>query len=128
MNTTRSERRLLENEAVFRRHNERVQAQLARFKQMAERDGHHSLVQRDDLPLHFFCECSDENCAKRIVMASDAYRKIHANRRQFIILPGHEVCSVERVVSSQPEYAVVEKFDRPSEDVAELQPTDVKNT
>jgi len=126
-----SERRLVENEAVFRRYNERVQEGLRAANRMAREDGHDDLVTitaDGSLPLHFYCECSDENCTRRIVMEPAEYRRIHKNRKRFILLPGHGVDAVERVVERKPDYTIVEKFVKPSEDVRGLQSTDVDNT
>jgi hypothetical protein len=125
-----SERRLVENEAVFRRYNERVQEGLVAANRMAREDGHDTLVEmtrQDDMPLHFYCECSDENCSQRIVMKPADYRRIHRDRKRFILLPGHEVNEVECVVERKRGYSVVKKFEQPPEDARELRPTDVKN-
>lgn len=127
MKKSTSLRRLVENEVVFRRANEKVQKRLKDLNIQAKADGHTPLVRNDDLPLHFFCECSDENCRERIVLKSSKYESLHKNRRQFIVLPNHQAPIVERVIIKQPEYAVVEKSITPPENVSGLKPTPLKN-
>lgn len=118
---------MVENQSVFRRHNEQVQKDMAQVHGMMETDGYSSAVSYDEMPLHFFCECSDEHCEIRIEMHPANYRRIHRNRKRFIIKPGHEVPSIEKVVERSDDYIVVEKFIGPAGDVDELQLTPVKN-
>jgi hypothetical protein len=119
--------RMAENESVFREHNERVQQDMAKLKEMAKEDGQSSFVKDEDKPLHFFCECADETCDKRVVMKPSLYQTIHRNRDRFIIAPGHSVKEIERVVDQQPDYYVVEKkFDSPDPPTEGLKRTPAK--
>lgn len=123
-----SERRMAENEAIFRKLNERVQQRFDSLEQIAKEDNQESLVSREDAPLHFYCECSDENCRKRVVLSPSLYDEIHQDRRQFVVLCGHEVGTIERVVHEEPDFCIIEKFITPPESVGELNSTDVDNS
>jgi hypothetical protein len=92
------ERRLAENEVVFRAANEAV-------KDVA-----------DDFVAHgagatfaFFCECSNANCADQLDLTLAEYEAVRAHAARFVILGGHEELDVERVVEAQPRFTVVEK-------------------
>lgn len=128
MKSSSSERRMVENEAVFRRRNEHMQQNFNQLKTIAEEDHQEHLVQVLDIPLYFYCECSDENCRERIQMKSADYNSVHTHRDRFVIRPGHDVKHIERIVKKQPGYWVVQKFILPPESGNHLQPTDVHNT
>lgn len=127
-----SKRRLAENQVIFRRRNEKVAKGLESLKQAAKSEGHDTIAQNIEQnmnePLHFYCECSDDNCHKRIVLKPSEYTQLHQNKSQFIILPGHEVPSIERVRQTSPNYVVVEKYQVPPPAGDELNPTDVNNS
>jgi hypothetical protein len=105
-----SERRLAENELAFRKSNEKVTKELDQLKEAAEKDGHEQLAQGTDIPLQFYCECSNMGCRKRITFTPGKYKELHQNSNQFILVPGHEVAEVERVVFRGDSYIVVEKY------------------
>lgn len=129
MNSTPSEQRLAENEAIFRKLNEQVIAGVEQTNRLAREDNQPEFSvtsKSDDAPLQFFCECADENCTGRVSMNLLEYRKIHKNRKRFVILPGHEVTSVEKVVFEKPTYTVVEKGETPPENPKTLNPTSVR--
>jgi len=127
MNKKLSIRRKVENEVVFRQANERVQIELVELERMAEAEGHTSLPNIDDISLHFYCECSDENCRERIVMKLTMYNEFHTNRKQFLISPGHEALEIEKVVFEDSNYTVVEKFATPPETAVKLHHTNIDN-
>lgn len=118
---------MLENEAVFRRLNESVKKNLTEIKALAEESNQDYLIRQDDTPLHFYCECSDEDCRQRIQMKPSTYDRIHKNRNCFILIGGHQTKVVEKVVRKEPNYWVVEKHRTPPENVRSLQPTGVDN-
>lgn len=95
-----SKRKLAENEVVFREAN----------KSVAEFAGD---AASDDRPLRFYCECSKDECRERIELTPAKYRELHPNNRLFIALPGHEITEIEKIVSRQDEFIVIEKFDEP---------------
>lgn len=130
MADTSSERRLAENEAIFRRLNEQVNTGFLETNRLAQEDNQPEFIvslKSDDVPLQFYCECADENCAHRIPMTLAEYRAIHKNRSRFVIAPGHEVTSVEEIIKEAPGYMVVEKRQTPPEDPKTLHPTSVDN-
>ncbi len=123
-----SVQRLAENEVVFRRSNEQVQHKLQELQAEAEEEGYPSTLLEESTSLYFYCECSDENCRDRIVMKPDKYQKIHSDRAQFIIIPGHQVASIEKIVTKKPNYAVVKKLIPIPKKAKRLNKTDVDNT
>lgn len=118
---------MIENEAVFRQQNERVRQNFEEIMQLAQESSQEYLVPVDDTALHFYCECSDGNCRKRILLKPSEYQKIHENRRRFVVLPGHETGEVERIVRFGKKYHVVEKVKRPPEKHLSLKPTPIDN-
>lgn len=128
MSLSASRRQMTENEVVFRTYNERVKKNLAEIKQLAEQTGQDYLVNNDDTPLHFYCECSDENCKRRVLMKPSEYERIHKNRKHFVMLCGHETKAVERIVYQNGEYCVAEKYLNPPASAHSLHPTGVDNT
>lgn len=123
-----SERRLAENEVFFREHNERIEQGFEAIRKMAAEDNQEVPVQDNSIPLYFYCECSDEKCRSRIEMRQDDYNKIHEQRNQFIVLPGHEVAAVERIVQKEPACFIVQKRVAPPESASHLHATDINNT
>jgi hypothetical protein len=110
MSLSVSNRRKAENEVIFRRHNENIQKGFDEIKQYAEEDNQkHLIPDNDGIALHFYCECSDENCRLRIPLRTSEYNEIHKNRRQFVIVPGHETSRIEKIVSQEEDYYIVEK-------------------
>ncbi len=125
MSASVSQQHLAENEVMFRKHNERINKALEKLAKAATADGN-TLSKHTNLPLHFYCECSDEKCRKRIIIKPSEYKELHKNSSQFLILPGHRVASIERIVQETPNYMVVEKYLTPPKN-AKLHPTDLNN-
>lgn len=123
-----SERRMVENEVFFRQRNKTILKGRRALKVMAKEDGQDDLLDSDDEPLHFFCECSDENCRKRIQVRPSKYDQIHSRKRRFVIACGHEVPDIEKIVERSPEFCVAEKFLLPPASAAKLNPTPADNT
>lgn len=128
MDESLSIRRMVENEVVFRGYNEQVQKGFDEIKELAHKTNQHSFIYNNDKALHFYCECSDENCRKRIQIKPSRYNKIHQDRNYFVLISGHEVNQIERIIKQEPRFNIVEKFGLPPETVSELQPTDVDNS
>lgn len=131
MKDTHSTRRLVENEVIFRERNERLQKSIDQLNAMAIQDSQPDEAYRDEenLPLYFYCECSDESCIQRILVRHDEYTKIHKNRRRFLVLKGHEVAAIERVIREEPEYMVIEKnVEPPKHTDGKLHKTELNNT
>jgi hypothetical protein len=85
------------NEAWFREVNERLEDRAA-VRQAA--DGTFETV----------CECAREECTERISITFAAYEAVRREPTWFVVRTGHVDPNCERVVSSVPEYDVVEKF------------------
>jgi hypothetical protein len=83
------------NEEVFRSINERIE----------EGAKQHGVVQL--LPFH--CECATQACLQTIELPPSEYDRIASHRARFVVVPGHELSSVETVVESHSGYLVVEK-------------------
>lgn len=128
MDISLSERRQIENEMIFRRDNEGVGEALEELDAQLIEDNYPELINREDITLHFNCECSDENCDARIPMKLSKYQKIHKNRKAFIIKHNHEVDKIEEVVSTKKNYSIVEKKRLTAEPDDNLNETSVNNT
>jgi hypothetical protein len=88
--------RAARNEEVFRDVNERIE-------EGAQRHG----VQA---PLHFHCECGRTSCVAKIEIRPRDYARIARERYQFVLVPGHEEATIERIVERHSDYAVAEKI------------------
>ncbi len=93
----RSQARLAENEAVFRRANEHIDAKADEL----DPDGEHTFL--------FLCECAQADCVDRVPLTRAEYEHVRSDPTQFLIIPGHEVVAIEQVVEDEGEYQVVEK-------------------
>ncbi len=91
------ERRLTENELLFREVNERID------------DIAHELG-GPETPYEFLCECSRPDCVERLSLTLRQYGDIRARPRVFVVAEGHEVEEIERVVGQvAPGVVTVEK-------------------
>jgi hypothetical protein len=87
------------NEQAHKEHNERR----ARLEDQAG-------VPRDD-PVPFVCECDDPTCAHAVVVRLDEYEQAVKPPDQFVVRPGHDDPSVERIVERRDGYVIVSKPD-----------------
>lgn len=90
------ERRVGINETLFREVNERV-------SELEEGFGAPSG------PLSLVCECGDVECGERIALTREEYESVRAHGDRFVIVPGHDVSSVESVTRTTERFQVVEK-------------------
>ena len=102
--TTR-EKRLAENEAVFREVNERIAEVSDRFELEA---------------VSAICECANAECTRRFELSRRDYDEVRARSLQFAVVPGHERPDIERVIARRAGYLIVEKIGEGAE-VAEEQ-------
>jgi hypothetical protein len=123
-----SERRQIENEMIFRRLNEVVGDNIESLDTMHIEDNNPHLIWDDAILLNFKCECSDENCDKRIPVKLSVYKKIHENRDAFIVKLKHQVEDIEKVILSEDNYSVVEKNNSTAEPNDILKNTSINNT
>lgn len=82
-------------ESAYREVNEAIAKTAARF-QADEAD--------------FVCECSDPECAHRVTAGLEDYERVREEATQFLLAPGHETPTVERVVERAPGFQIVQKF------------------
>jgi hypothetical protein len=123
-----SEQRIVDNEVVFRQRNQAIQKGFDELAKIAHEDNQAHLIDTSDIALQFYCECSDENCTKRIAVRPSLYNEVHKHRARFLVVPGHEVPSLEQVLEKTPEYFIIEKFKTPPAHVSKLSPTPVDNS
>ncbi len=95
---TDREKRIGENEALFRDVNERVSALLkphAYWRTLSD----------------WICECPDETCTERIAMTPEEYEELRSNPTHFAVVPDatHVRPEVESIVEMHERYWVVEK-------------------
>ena len=95
----RREDRIAKNQALFRDVNERVKTVDERLAVPADDDGRWA----------FICECADIKCADRLELTLPEYEKGRSHPAQFFVVPEHVVRDVERIVSRNERFAVVEK-------------------
>jgi hypothetical protein len=89
--------RIARREALFRDLNERIAENSQRFATEETQ---------------FVCECADPACAERVPASLEEYERVRQDGTRFLLLPGHEDPSIERVVERpRPRVAVVEKFN-----------------
>ena len=91
------EKRLVENEAMFREINERIEAIAA---SQGPEDGH---------LYEFLCECSNRDCTLRVELTVSVYESVRRESTQFLVAPGHELPEIEDVVSRGVGFQVVRK-------------------
>ena len=102
------ERRLTQNEALFREVNERVES-------LAEKQGGGGGYE-------FLCECANTDCTFTIALPLTTYEKVRADARQFVVLPLHYTPEVEELVLKEDDYWVVRKTGEAGEYVEHVDP------
>jgi hypothetical protein len=91
------ERRIGENEAVFREVNERLRSANESFRELTDR-------------MDVVCECGDPACVERITLSVAEYEQLRAQGNQFVLLPGHaDRSDVEEVVAHGAGWEIVRK-------------------
>ena len=108
MEVDERERRLAQNEALFREVNERVET-------LADPLG-------PDVSHEFLCECANADCTFRISLPLSVYESIRADPQQFVVLPLHYTPEVEDLVIEEDTYWVVRKTGEAGEYVEQLDP------
>jgi hypothetical protein len=106
------ERRLAGNEAAFRDVNESLRYVAANTIDTVQ-------------TMRLVCECGDDACAEFVEVTPAEYEAVRAVPTHFIVLPGHVAGDIERVVSSQERFVVVEK--RPGEPAEIARETDPRD-
>jgi hypothetical protein len=68
------------------------------------------------------CECADTFCLASLTIAPEAYEEVRSQANRFVVLPGHIVPEVEKVVAEEDGYVVVEKIALAAEIAETLDP------
>jgi hypothetical protein len=99
-----SARRIAENEARFRRTNERI-----------EKAGFDLEPQAPTMP--FVCECGRPDCMQVLRLSFEEYERARAHPRHFLCVPGHEIEGEDlgRVVERARHFVIVEKIGESAE-------------
>jgi len=87
---------LAKREALFRATNEEI----------ARVDGDFS---GEGENLEIVCECARDGCSALITVSHFEYTQARGEPRRFLLVPGHELSELERVVSRHDGFVVVEK-------------------
>lgn len=90
------EERAGRNEALFREVNENIAALEERLNGSSE-----------SMPV--ICECARSGCTAQIEIGAAEYAAVRKHPDRFIVVPGHEEPSVERLLEDHGGYVVVEK-------------------
>jgi hypothetical protein len=90
------ERRIGENEILYRAVNEKIEALNEAFGTLAE-------------SMTVVCECGDESCAEQIELDVQTYERVRAEPTLFVTVPGHEEPDVESVVERNDTFQLVRK-------------------
>lgn len=59
----------------------------------------------------FVCECGNLGCNATVELTIPAYEQVRTGFERFLVLPGHELTEIERVVERHEDYLVVAKQD-----------------
>ena len=89
--------RIADNESLFREVNETIEQSLEESRTGA-----------DEMSA-FVCECGAKDCTETINLTPREYELLRSNPAQFMVLQGHELPDVERVLADKGRYLVVEK-------------------
>ncbi len=109
MDTVSGEQQQLEGartQSLFREVNERIEEVTAGRSALGE----------------VVCECADHACADTIPLTVEEYESVRRVPTHFLVLPGHELAEVERVVDETERYVVVEKIGKGAEVAAQFDP------
>ena len=79
------------------------------------------------LLLPFHCECSDSACLEQIDVAPAIYEAVLSERHQFIVVPGHEVPTIEEIVEDHSTFLVVEKIGEARAQIDKDHPQDLRS-
>jgi hypothetical protein len=90
------ERRIGQNEIVYRAVNEKIEGINAAFGMLLE-------------SMTVVCECGDGTCTEQIELDVSVYERVRADPALFVVRPGHTFADVENVVEQAETYEVVRK-------------------
>jgi hypothetical protein len=96
------EERVAENEALFRRVNERVADIVAELGEATS-------------SVEIFCECGEARCMAKLTTARSIYEAVRENPRRFLVAAGHIAPDIEVVVEETGGFNIVEKVGEAAE-------------
>ena len=102
------ERRMTQNEALFREVNERVQEKAEAFG--------------SGTTFEYLCECANADCTFQVSLTRAEYENVRANPTQFVVLPLHFTPEIEVMVTENEGYWIVRKVGEAGDYVEELDP------
>lgn len=106
------ERRIGQNEALFREVNDRIERVTETLQVTTE-------------TLQILCECGNASCTEHVTVPVSDYERVRSDSELFFVRAGHEQPEVEHVVERHGEYDVVRKNPGDAARVAhELDPRD----
>ena len=97
-------RRIAGNETIFREVNERIKDVNLGFAA--------------DEPADFLCECGRADCTQPVGLTLAEYEEVRRDPTHFAVAPGHEFPDIERVLSQNERFGVVEKVAPAAAEVA----------
>jgi hypothetical protein len=77
------------------------------------------MAELSDGKMHAVCECGNPECAQHLSVPLAEYERVRGDPTQFIVIPGHEILTIETVVSRGDGYLVVRKQGGVPEEIAE---------
>ena len=92
----RRDRRVAQNENLFREVNERLRELNESFETLLSEGA-------------FVCECARIDCIEQLELTQAEYERIRSGARRFVVNPGHVAPEAERVIDELPNHWVVEK-------------------
>jgi hypothetical protein len=102
--------RKAENEARFRDANEKQRGEAA------------AIVESEDEPVPFLCECPDPRCTSVVLLTLREYEAVRAVPTDGLAKPGHEDATIEDVIETTERYVRTRKTGRAGDAFAELDP------
>ena|SRR5579862_712101 len=91
------ERRLVENEAVFREVNEHI------------KEAAGAASAREPHVYEFLCECSNSDCTILLELSLVEYEHVRRDPTRFVVAPGHDLPEIEDVIFRSNRYQMVRK-------------------
>ena len=57
----------------------------------------------------FVCECGNLGCSATVRLPVEDYESVRSDFDRFLLVPGHELAEIDRVIERHPDHLVVEK-------------------
>lgn len=67
----------------------------------------------------FVCECGNVGCQAKVTLPIPAYESVRRDFDRFLVVPGHEIAGVDRVVEEHDGFLVVVKQEPEAKEMAE---------